>query len=721
MRSAGVSRQVRRKSGSIFARVASNALQRIDAPTRRRIASALDAERDQLVDAWERRHRSEPLLAEPVIAQLGDWDVYRRAYLKPLVGTLARGLREGRSEHLDVYAYERMRFMALRDLRDGGTATLARTLAGDLDDAATLFTGRPGDAEVVRSLLQPIHDALLEESDDRTVRVVMVGDCLLTDVSSFLGPRARENGVQVRSELLYFSAWAGRELSREELLETLQRESWDLIGLSFFTYEGIPPYVALLSEADGLSSGERARRVDQIDAIAREYVQAVRQATNIPIILHGCCGLPLTRPREFVPVLPPLSRGRRHVAWLLNERMGELAENTENAIFLDEQAAVSEVGPRAAGRRLLPRRLTHGGLFHPTMVGRLLADGYTEIVRAYEGLRRCKVLLVDFDNTLWEGVMAEGTVVHDERGQRLLGQLREAGILLVSVSKNDPDSIRWDEMSVDRNDFVLHKVSWNLKSQSIEEAAHQLDLGLDSFVLIDDNPVERDLVSSALPAVRTLDPTDPWTWRALEMLLHFPNTRRTAEAARRTEMYREGAERRDALSGGADYAGMMRSLDLRVRFGPVREEHLDRVSELVARTNQFNTTTVRRNRAELTSIMQAPDAALLAGTLSDKFGDLGIVGVSIVHKDDSELVFDGVIMSCRAMGFGFESVLVRGAIDAVPGVDTALGLFVPTDRNRPCARLFAELGFQDCGEGRFWLALDGELPEIPDWLAVSAL
>lgn len=78
------------------------------------------------------------------------------------------------------------------------------------------------------------------------------------------------------------------------------------------------------------------------------------------------------------------------------------ATNTENAIFLDEQAAISPVGPRAAGRRLLPRRLTHGGLFHPTMVGRLPADGYAEVVRASEALRRCKVLLVDFDNTLWE-------------------------------------------------------------------------------------------------------------------------------------------------------------------------------------------------------------------------------------------------------------------------------------------------------------------------------
>ena len=706
-----------------FARVATNFLEQIGLSTRQRIAGGLDARREELIRAWEQRHRSEPLLAESVIAQLGDWEVYRRAYLEPLMRTLARGVRHGRTDHLDVYAYERTRFVSLHDVRNGGRESLARTFAGDVEDVAAIFEAQPTDAEVVRSLLQRLHDPIIDEDDSRAVRVVMVGDCLLTDVSSFLGSRAREHGVHVHCELLYFSAWAGRELSREELLATLEHERWDLIGLSFLTYEGIPPYVALLSEADRLSRQERERRVDQIDAVAREYVRAVRAATNIPIVLHGCCGLPLTHLREFVPALPALSRGRQHVAELLNNRMRELAENTENMIFLDEQAAIAPVGSRVAGRRLLPRRLTHGGLFHPTMVGPLLAEAYEEIVRAYETLRRCKVLLVDFDNTLWQGVMAEGPVVHDVGAQQLLKQLKDAGILLVSVSKNDAESIRWEEMTLERSDFVLQKVGWNLKSQSIEEASHQLDLGVDSFVLIDDNPVERELVTSALPAVRALDPTDQWTWRALAMLLEFPGTRLTVEAARRTEMYREAAARRDAISGGADYAAMMGSLDLRVRFGAVREEHLDRVSELVARTNQFNTTTIRRDRAELAAIMKDPDAALLAGTLSDKFGDLGIVGVSILHREGSEIVFDGVIMSCRAMGFGFETVLVRCAIDAMTESTSALGLYVASERNRPCAGLFVELGFTEFGDGRFRIMLDGDAPApaVPDWLTVSPL
>jgi FkbH-like protein len=699
------------------------ALLQISPEVRARLATRLTRQQQQLIASWEARHRKEPLLAEPVIAALGDWETYRRGYLEPLVRTLTEGIRSGSPDPLRIYVHERKRYLDSASLRDGSRGVFLQTLQGDARDAVALIDEASGDRLALSELLDALHLSIAGETDGRFIKLMVVGDCLFTDVVAFLEPKVRSLGLGLSVEHLYFSAWAGTSLSREELLETVGGEEFDLIGMSFLTFEGIPPYLALLAESDRLSHSERGRRVDQIDALIRKYVSDLREATDVPILLHGACGLPLTRLRQAVSGIPAMSRGRRRTVAMLNVRLRELAENSENVVFVDEETLVANAGLRAAGSRILPRSVTgyRKSVFHPTGLGAVLSEPYADAIEAYRDLAKCKVLLVDFDNTLWKGVMAEGPVEHDLEGQRLLRRLKDAGILLVSVSKNDPDAIRWEEMALDHNDFVLHKVNWNLKSQSVQEAAHQLDLGLNTFVLLDDNPVEREMVTSQVPEVIAIDPLQPATWRHLERMLEFPNTRETAESARRTQMYREAAARRDAVSGGADYPAMMRTLKLKVGFGRARARDLDRLHELVDRTNQFNTTTTRYTRAELSELLKGLTHEVFVGTLSDRFGSLGIVGCSIVRSEADTLTFESVIMSCRAMGFGFETVLLRASMDAVPEAQHVLGRFVPTDRNRPCASLFRDAGFSIDGETQWRLDASHARPEIPDWLEVGEL
>jgi FkbH-like protein len=173
---------------------------------------------------------------------------------------------------------------------------------------------------------------------------------------------------------------------------------------------------------------------------------------------------------------------------------------------------------------------------------------------------------------------------------------------------------------------VLHKISWNHKPQSIAEAAQQLELGIDSFVAIDDNPAERALIAHQLPVVGLLDSTDPASWNALEFMLSFPNTRQTAESAARTARYRANANRREAMVGQLDYPAMMASLHLRATWSQARAKHLTRIHELLQRTNQFNTTTQRRTPAELRAALDDPQFSISVCSLGDRFGELGIVG-----------------------------------------------------------------------------------------------
>ena len=168
-----------------------------------------------------------------------------------------------------------------------------------------------------------------------------------------------------------------------------------------------------------------------------------------------------------------------------------------------------------------------GAYVHHSRFGDVLADVYERTLTAHALLGRAKALLVDLDNTLWEGVMADGPVRHHRDRQRQLKRLREAGVLLVALSKNDPGSIRWDELSLDPEDFVLHQINWRPKPDNVSEAITALDLAPEAFVLLDDNPAERALVCENVPGVRALDPTDPLADEALAQWLEFPSTRQT--------------------------------------------------------------------------------------------------------------------------------------------------------------------------------------------------
>jgi FkbH-like protein len=331
-------------------------------------------------------------------------------------------------------------------------------------------------------------------------------------------------------------------------------------------------------------------------------------------------------------------------------------------------------------------------------------------------LKNAKVLLVDLDNTLWLGVMAEGPVQHNFEGQKLLKRLKEAGVLLVALSKNDPASIRWSEMALAPDDFVLQKISWQPKPDGVSQAVSELDLAPGAFVLLDDNPIERALVSEQVPGVATLDPTRRETWRALEMWLDFPSTKQTEEARRRTELYREAAERRRSSAGMHDYPSMMQSLGLRLGLRHAQQSDMDRLLELIQRTNQFNTTTKRRSTAEIQQLFKSASHKIYVASLRDRFGSLGVVAVGITERTpEDEVIFDSFIMSCRAMGFGLEQALVRRLIDREPA-KRHVGLFIPTERNGPAAGLFANCGFHKEGDDSRWvLENNDQRPEVPLW------
>lgn len=667
----------------------------------------LDANRGRLATLWADLGAAGPVFHELDAPGL---DQSRQSYLLPLERVFAGALR-GSAEHQAIYLEERVRYLEHLS-PDDRARHVADGLVAEAAEMATLLPeSRARDLErLILDLHEPITDP-----PSPVAKILFIGDCLFVETRAFLRPVAERAGWPVDVRQVFFSARQPRESVNTAIVTEVERFNPDLIGLSLFTFEGVPPYAAAWRQASRLFGARGALdMVDGLMDLLRETIADIRTVSDSTIAVHIPCGLPLDRYRRRIRRVPPHSRTQRRLLQMLDESVRELVSGTINTVVIDEPAVVAlRGGVGDQGGPAFPAADVPQGVFHTTKLGASLAEKYNELLQDHLLLGQAKALLVDFDNTLWRGVMGDGEVVHHVEGQALLQELRNAGVLLVALSKNDPRTIRWDEMLLSRSDFALEMVNWRPKPDNVSAAIHQLDIAASAFILLDDNPVERALVTEQVPGVRAIDPTTPDAWRSLRHWLDLPSTRQTDEARRRTAMYRDSVERREAMKPGHDYGEMMASLALRYEFRMAQTSDLDRLLELIQRTNQFNTTTQRRSLAEIEAALQpASSSRVYVASLRDRFGDLGVVAV--VMFDIHKRTFDSVIMSCRAMGFGLETAVVHEVIQR-HGPGSFTGLFKPTERNSPAADLFERCGFTERSAGVFVLGSEDPGPGTPAW------
>ncbi|MBI1841944.1 MAG: HAD-IIIC family phosphatase, partial [Verrucomicrobia bacterium] len=326
-----------------------------------------------------------------------------------------------------------------------------------------------------------------------------------------------------------------------------------------------------------------------------------------------------------------------------------------------------------------------------------------------------KVIAVDADQTLWDGVVGESGASHIVLGpgrlrlQRLLKSRQQSGMLLALLSKNqEADALAAfgrTEMRLKRSDFVAWRVNWRSKSENLRELAAELDLGVDSFVFIDDNPVECAEVEARCPGVSVLHiPADAdAAARRLEHFWALDLPPATESDRDRTEQYRQIAERKQSRASAASFSEFIAGLQLQVSFAPLSATSLDRAAQLTQRTNQFNTTTVRRTSAELKSWIEQPGHAALLARATDRFGDYGEVGLAVFQRDGRDLVVESFLLSCRALGKGVEhAMLARLGKEALEsGLDALAIRFNATDRNEPVASFLRGLGAFAGSDGVF--------------------
>src|SRR6185437_8109925 len=270
-----------------------------------------------------------------------------------------------------------------------------------------------------------------------------------------------------------------------------------------------------------------------------------------------------------------------------------------------------------------------------------------------------KVIVLDCDNTLWKGVCGEdgakGVSVDAPRRvlQEFMLDQAKAGMLLCLCSKNaqeDVDAVfaQNSGMVLRSENIVAQRINWNSKSQNLRELAQDLQLGLDSFVFIDDNPIECAEVKENCPEVLPLLlPEDPAQIPSfLRSVWVFDHWKVTQEDAQRAAMYRQNAEREQVRRQASNLDEFLAGLELRIEIRPLAEADLARVAQLTERTNQFNFTTVRRSETEIVKFL--PDGGdCLIVNVRDRFGDYGLVGVILFRTNREALEIDTFLLSCR--------------------------------------------------------------------------
>ena len=313
-------------------------------------------------------------------------------------------------------------------------------------------------------------------------------------------------------------------------------------------------------------------------------------------------------------------------------------------------------------------------------------------------------MALDCDNTLWKGVVGEdgprGITVGP--GMKALQEFvvaqQAAGMVVCLVSKNvEADVLEAfdlrDDFPLRRDHLVSWRISWEPKSKALMELAEELNLGLDSFIFIDDNPVECAEVRSALPQVLTIQaPPDEGFVDLLRHSWAFDRLKVTEEDRRRTEMYRLNADRTRLESQASDIGAFLASLELKVDIGAPSEAQWSRVSQLTQRTNQFNFSTVRRSEAEVRQLDRS-GLECLRVEVSDRFGDYGLVGVAIFGPSGDALAVDTMLLSCRVLGRGVEHAMYAhlGKLALEQGLAFVEARFVPSPKNEPAAKFLDSL------------------------------
>lgn len=404
-----------------------------------------------------------------------------------------------------------------------------------------------------------------------------------------------------------------------------------------------------------------------------------------------------------------------------------LRESMQASLFIDLDEVLLELGRKD----FFDARFWYAARFPFTaMAARELARRVIGLGVVLK-LPKAKVIVLDADNTLWGGVIGEEGINGIALGpdypgnayvdfQRRILDYQQRGFILALCSKNNPADL--DQVLAEHphqllrdEHFAARRVNWVSKPDNLISLAEELNLGLDSFVFVDDSDYECAAVRHKLPQVEVVQtPTRPVDVpTCLEPVARLEVLSLTVEDLAKTQMYAQERQRRelqqDLSHDGGDLDDYLASLNMRMRVGFNDAAHLKRLTQLTQKTNQFNLTTQRYNEQQMQACILADDWWVAHFSLTDVFGDSGIVGLALFHLPTPEQAeLNTFLMSCRVIGRNAESAFLHTLMRELTGrgVTCVVADYLPTPKNGLVANFLPEQGFEKRPDGRYERRLD---------------
>ncbi len=405
--------------------------------------------------------------------------------------------------------------------------------------------------------------------------------------------------------------------------------------------------------------------------------------------------------------------GRVRFVRMLNEKLAGLVDETPN-LYLNDLAYLQAIH----GMEKFSDQTAWYAYKYACSIDCIpyLCQSVANIIKSLLG-RNKKALALDLDNTLWGGIIGddgpEGIVFGSETPtgmaytefQTYLKQLSSLGVLLNVCSKNEEanalEGFARADSVLKKDDFVCFKANWEPKHLNLVAMAKEINILPESFVFMDDNPAEREIVRQELPGVTVPEISAPEEYiKAIDRAGYFEVTNLSADDQKRTQMYKQNAQRAALEQSFGNYDDYLKSLGMTGEFGHFDAAHAERITQLINKTNQFNLTTRRYTAAEVENLMDNSDYITLYGRLIDKFGDNGIVTSIIGHVQDDVMDIDLWIMSCRTFKRKLEHAMFDQLVEAAAARDVKkiVGHYYPTAKNLLVKEFYATIGFEKVAE-----------------------
>ena len=501
----------------------------------------------------------------------------------------------------------------------------------------------------------------------------------------------------------------------------------------------------LWDDAPFLSDEQRGERLQLLQEQLHASLEAIRKPARGKLLLVQGFSVPTFSPLGSTEFRHDHSFQR--IVSELNKTIISALKNDPDAMFVDEERLLSSVGKARLMDHSIEIFSHHGpidmvpGLSStPTLeetfgieqryhAPRLFAQAFLDSYLLWSGLGRIKCVVVDQDNTLWHGVAGEVGFALKARDvepfcgiHQALRILKQRGVLLAACSRNNEadakaaweqlsglaESHGWTNVLLHRDDFVIHRVNWNAKSENIREIANALSISTDSILFIDDSAVEREEVRTALPKVRTLGENLNLVRTYLLTDPCLQENIRTSESALRTEMIKAQLARDAARHEATDERTFLRKLGIKLKITRMRgTSRAMRAVELIQRTTQFNTTLRSMTAEQISVCIEEPGHAAYTLEVSDRFTSYGIVGVCLFHGDE----ISAFVLSCRVIPLSPAVPFLITVVQQQRAVPIHASI-VEGPRNQPCRSLYRQALFEETAPGRFVLSDLESLPPV---------